>query len=133
MTYVVALIHEEDGNFGISFPDFPGCISTGEGLDSVLQSGGQALAFHLEGMVEDGAAIPALRTPGQIRNDASLTEELQNAAFAVVPVELPGKSVRVNITMDEHLLAAIDRAASSSGASRSGFLAEAARARIGGG
>ena len=54
MTHVVALIHEEDGVFGISFPDFPGCISTADNLDDVMARGATALTFHVEGMVEDG-------------------------------------------------------------------------------
>ena len=31
---VYAFVHEEDGSFGISFPDFPGCISTGDTLEA---------------------------------------------------------------------------------------------------
>ena len=49
MTHVIALIHEEAGSFGISFPDFPGCISTADTLDEAVQRGAQALAFHIEG------------------------------------------------------------------------------------
>ncbi|MGB8365566.1 MAG: type II toxin-antitoxin system HicB family antitoxin [Rhizomicrobium sp.] len=36
--YVIALIHEEDGAYGISFPDFPGCVSGGNSLDEVKWS-----------------------------------------------------------------------------------------------
>jgi hypothetical protein len=50
------------------------------------------------------------------------------AGEVLVPVDLPGRSVRKNITMDEGLLGKIDRAARASGSTRSGFLAEAARA-----
>ena len=132
MAYVVALVHEENGTFGISFPDFPGCISTGESYDSVMRSGAQALTMHIEGMIEDSEPMPALRTVHELCADQSLQADIEGAAFAILPVEWPGKSVRVNITLDEHLLSAIDRSASASGSTRSGFLAEAARARIGG-
>ena len=50
------------------------------------------------------------------------------AGEVLVPVDLPGRSVRKTITMDEGLLGKIDRAARASGSTRSGFLAEAARA-----
>ena len=40
--------------------------------------------------------------------------------------EHPGKAVRLNITLDEGLVAAIDRVAEN----RSGFLAEAAREHL---
>jgi len=45
-------------------------------------------------------------------------------------VELPGRSVRVNITLDEHVLDMVDKAAAETGESRSGFLAKAAMERI---
>ncbi len=40
----------------------------------------------------------------------------------------PGRSVRVNVTMDENLLQRADRAASQHCLTRSGLLAEAVRA-----
>ena len=48
------------------------------------------------------------------------------ATIALVPVMLPGKAQRVNITMDEALLDEIDAVADN----RSRFLAEAARAEL---
>jgi hypothetical protein len=51
-------------------------------------------------------------------------------ATALIPVELPGKAVRVQVTMDEALLHRIDSAASAEGFTRSGFLAQAARERL---
>lgn len=47
--------------------------------------------------------------------------------------ELPKRAVRINISMDESLISAIDRAASAFGESRSHFLAEAAKLRLGNG
>ena len=48
----------------------------------------------------------------------------------LVPVELPGRFVRTNITLDTALLARLDAAAAAAGMSRSGFIAEAVRARL---
>ena len=54
-------------------------------------------------------------------------EDRDGAEFAtLVPVHLPGKSKVISITLDEELIARIDAVA----ANRSGFLAEAARARL---
>jgi len=130
MSTVYALIHEEDGVFGISFPDFPGCISTGDTEDAVLRKGMQALALHVAGMIEDGDALPALRDLNQLRADSDFETDSQGAIIVLVPFETPGRSVRLNISMDENLLEAIDRAASAAGQSRSAFLAEAARRRL---
>jgi hypothetical protein len=52
--------------------------------------------------------------------------EVDEAARILVRGERPGKAVRVQITMDEGLVAAIDRVAGN----RSGFLADAARAAL---
>ena len=59
---VVAVVHEEDGNYGISFPDFPGCVSAGATLDAAVERGRATLAFHVEGMVEDGDALPRMHS-----------------------------------------------------------------------
>ena len=53
-----------------------------------------------------------------------------NSILALIGVEVPGKAQRVNISLDEGLLARIDKAAASAGQTRSGFLASAARERI---
>jgi predicted RNase H-like HicB family nuclease len=125
-----ALIHEDHGRYGISFPDFPGCVSGGATLDEALVRGAEALTFHVRGMVADGDPLPVLRTLEQMRGDPDFIADSRGAAIAVVQVDLPGKAVRVNVSIDEHLLDAIDRAARAAGQSRSAFLADAARARI---
>jgi predicted RNase H-like HicB family nuclease len=130
---VYALIHEGDRAFGISFPDFPGCISGGETIDEAIRRGREALAFHVQGMLEDGDELPILRSLTEIRNDPDFREAANDAVVATVPVDLPGKAVRVNISIDERLLESVDRAAAASGQSRSAFLAAAARTRIAGG
>ena len=134
MSHAIGLIDEENNIFGISFPDFPGCISTAATLDEVILRGHQALALHVEGMIEDKEPVPQPRGLAQLKNDAKsgqwFGDELKNAVIVAVPVELPGKAVRVNISVDEHLLDRIDRAAQAAGQSRSAYLAEAARRRI---
>ena len=54
--------------------------------------------------------------------------ESAGALFCLVPLKpLEGRTSRVNITIDEYLLAEIDAAAKQIGSSRSKFLAAAAR------
>lgn len=130
MSYAIALIHEENGTFGISFPDFPGCISTGRSLDEAIFKGGQALSFHVEGMVEDGEQIPQLRSVTELRADPEFAGWFEGATIAAVDVEIPKHVVRVNISIDEGLLERVDRAAEAAGQSRSAYLAEAAKRRI---
>src|SRR5271156_5207711 len=55
----IALIHKEaDSDYGVSFPDVPGCIAAGATLDEAREMAEQALAFHLDGLEEDGEALP---------------------------------------------------------------------------
>lgn len=130
MPFVYALIHEEDGIFGISFPDFPGCVSTGKTEEEVLRKGAEALVFHVAGMVEDGDPLPILRNLAELRGDRTFNEDAAGAILTLVPFDLPRRAVRLNISMDETLLEAVDRAASAAGQSRSAFLAEAVRRRL---
>jgi predicted RNase H-like HicB family nuclease len=59
MTEYVALIHhDEGGDYGVSFPDFPGCVASGATLDEARALAAEALALHLAGMAKDGEMIP---------------------------------------------------------------------------
>lgn len=128
--FVYALVHEEDGAYGISFPDFPGCVSGGRSLDEAVARGQEALAFHIAGMVEDGDPLPLPRSLGQLKKDAAFIADSEGAAIIAVAMQLPGRAVRINLSIDEALLESVDAAARVSGQSRSAFLAEAARTRL---
>ena len=130
MSYAIAVIHEEKGVYGISFPDFPGCISTGRSIDEAMFKGSQALALHVAGIVEDGEALPMLRNVAQLRADPEFSVDFEGATVAAVEVELPRRTVRVNISIDEGLLERVDRAAEAAGQTRSAYLIEAAKHRI---
>lgn len=132
MVAIVAPIHEERGTFGVSFPDFPGCIASGGDVDEALQRGREALAGHAALLTARNGKMPRPRSVAELRSDPEIAGEVATAVLAVVDVELPGKSVRVNVTFDEGLLERIDLAANRLGESRSGFLAGAARRRLAG-
>ena len=87
MNYVV-FIHRDDAGYGISFPDFPGCISAGATKEDAMRQGAEALAFHVEGMVEDGLPIPRPRSPRDIDADSDLAEWRQGATLVWVPLAL---------------------------------------------
>jgi predicted RNase H-like HicB family nuclease len=59
MRQYIALIHKDAGSdYGVSFPDLPGVISAGSTLDEARDMAAEALAFHLEGLAQDGEAVP---------------------------------------------------------------------------
>jgi predicted RNase H-like HicB family nuclease len=130
MPLAYALIHREGGVFGISFPDYPGAVTTGRTAEEAIRKGSEILSFHVAGMAEDGDAMPLLRDLDAMQADPGFREDASDAVLALVPFDLPARSVRVNISVDEHLLEAVDRAARAAGQSRSAFLADAARMKI---
>ena len=127
----VSFIHRDDGGFGVSFPDFPGCVSVGDTVDDAVRRGSEALAFHVEGLSDDGEPIPPPRSIDAIKADPDLAEWRRGADFVLVPLLLDrGSSRRVNISLDRGLLEAIDDEAKQRRMTRSAFLATAARHEI---
>jgi len=53
MDYIAYLHKERNSDFGVSFPDFPGCVTAGKTLDQARRMAAQALALHIDGMIED--------------------------------------------------------------------------------
>jgi predicted RNase H-like HicB family nuclease len=125
-----AILHEENGVYGVSFPDFPGCITGADNEEEAIRKADEALSFHVAGMLEDGEGLPVKRRLPDLKADPEIQEALIDGVLFMARYELPKKSVRINISMDEALIEAIDRAAEQSHQSRSGFLAEAARVRL---
>ena len=100
MQYIGYLHKEADSDFGVSFPDFPGCITAGESLEDARDMAEEALGLHILGLVED-----VLITP-----------------------DMPERTVRFNITARQNQLEAIDRLARKAGMNRSAFLVHSALA-----
>lgn len=66
----IGLIHKDaDSDFGVSFPDFPGVVTASINLDDARAMAEEALAFHIEGLVEDGEAIPEPSTLEEVMAD----------------------------------------------------------------
>jgi predicted RNase H-like HicB family nuclease len=58
MRYAV-VIEKAEGNYSAYVPDLPGCVATGATVEEVESEIREAIAFHLDGMREDGIPIPA--------------------------------------------------------------------------
>ena len=57
-----AVVFEQTpNNYGAYAPDVPGCGSTGRTWEEIKANIQEALAFHVEGMVENGEAVPEPR------------------------------------------------------------------------
>ena len=124
MRTYIALIHKDAASdFGVSFPDLPGCVTAGTTLDEAREMAAEALAFHLEGMEEDGESPPLPSSLEVIMREA---ENRDAVAFLVPAPAETAKAVRVNITLPEDVLAKIDAYAKAHGFTRSGFFVLAA-------
>jgi predicted RNase H-like HicB family nuclease len=54
-----AIVIERAGpNYSAYVPDLPGCVATGATVEETEREIREAIAFHLEGMREDGLEIP---------------------------------------------------------------------------
>ena len=69
MDYIAYLHKDRESDFGVSFPDFPGCITAGKTLEEAHRVAAEALALHIAGMVEDGDAIPDPSTLDALAED----------------------------------------------------------------
>ena len=54
-----AIIEKDiDTDYGVSFPDFPGCVSVGVTARHAWLKAHGALQFHVDSMIEEGYPIP---------------------------------------------------------------------------
>jgi predicted RNase H-like HicB family nuclease len=122
--YLALVTRQEDSDWNVVFPDLPGCVTAGRSLDEAVAFAEEALALHVHGLREDGDSLPVASDLEELMVDPEST----GALFYLVPLKpLKGSMSRVNIALDEYLLAEIDAAARQVGSNRSKFLAAAAR------
>ena len=129
MANYIAIVHKDPkSDFGVSFPDFPGCITAGRNIDEAKDMAQEALTLHIHGMIEDGERLP---TPSKLEEIMADPDYTDAAAYLVVDVpDAKPRTVRVNITIPEMTLKQIDAAAKKRGMSRSSFLVHAAQNAI---
>lgn len=126
LTYV-ALVHKankKSPDYGVMFPDFPGCVCAGRSIDKAVQNARKGLIFHMEGMLNAGEVLPQPTSLEEIIVNPEYKEGIPCLIHIVPPT---GRSLRVNISIDAGLLVEVDHAAKILGKNRSEFLAEAAR------
>ncbi len=131
MRYVAFIHKESDSCFGVSFPDFPGCISAGDTLDEAMANASDALRGHVQMIEADGDFVPPARSLDAIMADKELADESHGAVVSAIPlIRDLGSTTRINVSMDLGLLKSIDEAAAARKQTRSAFLASAARREL---
>jgi predicted RNase H-like HicB family nuclease len=125
MNYPVVLHKDKTSDYGVAVPDLPGCFSAGRTVDEALAMAKEAIELHLEGLIAQGQSIPR---PCEIDHHQR-NPQYRGGLWAVVSIDPAGLRVhakRVNITVPERVLDAVDRFARERGQTRSGLLVEAA-------
>jgi predicted RNase H-like HicB family nuclease len=123
MRYYIGLIHKDaDSDYGVSFPDLPGCVSAGRTLDEARSMAAEALALHLEGLAADGAEIPPPSSLEVVMADQGYRD---GVATLIPAPTAEGERVRVNVVLPQDVLADADHYAAAHGVNRSEFIARA--------
>ncbi len=124
-----ALIHSDNaGHYGLSFPDAPGVIAVGPTVEAVIAAGRKALRSNLNALEDEGLALPRPRSLDTLLADPDFREGHSDAltVIALTPAPKTGRSIRINISIDEFALERIDELARQKGLTRSRLLVEGA-------
>jgi predicted RNase H-like HicB family nuclease len=129
-TSYIALLRKEAGSdYGVEFPDFPGCVTAGKTIDEAARMATEALELHLKGLVEDGEPIPA---PSALDVILASDWETKGAIPLLVTAKEPGEKVlRVNVTFKPLVLRALDGYASEHHLTRAAALERAVTKVVG--
>jgi predicted RNase H-like HicB family nuclease len=127
MDYIAYLHKDSKSDFGVSFPDFPGCVTAGKSLEEARRRAPEALALHIAGMVEDGEKIPK---PSKMDDLAGDPNRENAVAFLVSTDFNKTKTVRVNVTARENQIEMIDRLARRAGMTRSAYMVQSAMSGV---
>ncbi|MDQ3683003.1 MAG: type II toxin-antitoxin system HicB family antitoxin [Bacteroidota bacterium] len=57
-TYKIRLLREPEGEFTVSVPALPGCITYGEDIDEAIAMAKEAIELYIEELQERGENIP---------------------------------------------------------------------------
>jgi len=129
MNYPIVIHKDRDSDYGVTVPDLPGCFTAGSTLDEALAMAQEAVELHLEGLIEHGEAVPR---PGAMEDHRG-NPDYKGGVWAVVsvsPADLRVKAKRINVSIPQRVLDAVDRFARAENETRSGLLVKAATAYI---
>ncbi|QCR38714.1 type II toxin-antitoxin system HicB family antitoxin [Nissabacter sp. SGAir0207] len=131
MIFPIYIHQAESGTYSGFVPDIAGCYFAGATIDATIQDADAAIDAHLEFLADEGQALPVANTIEFHKSNDSCVD----GVWAYVNVDLSkydGKSIKLNITLPQNLIARIDQYVATHPAygSRSGFLAAVARNEI---
>lgn len=123
MIYPAYIHKDEHSAYGATLPDFPGCFAAADALQDLPRAIQEAVEVHFE---DEDMDVPAPSIIDAVNQDASYT----GGTWMLVDIDIRRvnpRAIRLNVSLPESLVHRIDDYARAHGATRSGFLAEAAR------
>ncbi|MEA2879212.1 MAG: hypothetical protein QOF14_4408 [Hyphomicrobiales bacterium] len=89
MAHYIALIHKDaDSCYGVSFPDVPGVITTGDTIDEAMRKAVEVLTFAAEDWSDlAGERFPAARTIDELCADPEFEASAVDAVVAAIPFD----------------------------------------------
>jgi len=123
--YVALIEHGGDGSYGVVFPDLPGVVSAGATFSKAVRNAHEILAH-----TANTSDLPKARTLEQIKQTWEDWNEWESEYDFVVCLisllPLGAKTKRINVTINERLLARVDAVANN----RSEFISNALEAAL---
>jgi predicted RNase H-like HicB family nuclease len=86
--YIALMRKDPDSDYGIEFPDFPGCVTAAEDMEHARELAEEALRFHIEGLLSDGEILPRPSSFETIMADP------ENRQAAVLLLQVPDETWR---------------------------------------
>lgn len=133
MRYAIVIHKDPGSSYGVTVPGLPGCFSGGDTVDEAFANAQEAILCHIEGHLEEGLPVPEERP----LEEHQANPDYADGIWGFVDIDLSrlaesvlGKAVRLNISLPQDLVTAVDSAAAKAGETRSGFLALAALTEI---
>src|SRR5438105_4963939 len=96
LTYV-ALVHrssKKGADYGVFFPDFPGCVFGGKTIDIALENAREGIIFHIEGLLDAGDMLPDATSLEKIEKNPSYKTATPSLIRVIIPT---GHLKRLNI------------------------------------
>ena len=97
--YPAVLTDEEGYEIAVTFPDLPGCATSGETEEEAIASGREALALHLYGMEQDGDEIPAPSSVKDIELEVGEVIVMLDVFMPAIRLSQKNKAVNRTVTL----------------------------------
>lgn len=97
--FPAVLTYEEGCEIAVTFPDLPGCATSGETEEDALAMGKEALGLHLWGMETDGEDIPSPTPLRSVETEENETVTLIEVYMPAVRLSQENRSVNRTVTL----------------------------------